>query len=117
MIRIHSTRFCRKLSEGAKYIALCRFRRDARRLSASGALACIAWCSYPARYCRLGGVARFSASHRTFSRGTTKSVALFTPCPLPLVFLLEQSGRCDGYILEGKELEFYQKQLAKKKSK
>lgn len=26
-----------------------------------------------------------------------------------------QSGRCDGYILEGKELEFYQKQLAKKK--
>eukprot|EP00178_Gracilaria_changii_P003473 TRINITY_DN15136_c0_g1_i1.p1 TRINITY_DN15136_c0_g1~~TRINITY_DN15136_c0_g1_i1.p1 ORF type:complete len:217 (-),score=33.26 TRINITY_DN15136_c0_g1_i1:405-1025(-) len=28
-----------------------------------------------------------------------------------------QSGRCDGYILEGKELEFYQKQLAKKKSK
>eukprot|EP00903_Cladosiphon_okamuranus_P011192 g10561.t1 len=28
-----------------------------------------------------------------------------------------QSGRCDGYILEGKELEFYQKQIAKKKSK
>ncbi|CAM9385621.1 unnamed protein product [Scytosiphon promiscuus] len=28
-----------------------------------------------------------------------------------------QSGRCDGYILEGKELEFYQKMLAKKKSK
>jgi len=29
-----------------------------------------------------------------------------------------QSGRCDGYILEGKELEFYQKQLqAKKKGK
>ncbi|CAM9891556.1 unnamed protein product, partial [Phaeothamnion confervicola] len=26
-----------------------------------------------------------------------------------------QCGRCDGYILEGKELEFYQKQLAKKK--
>ncbi|CAM9616578.1 unnamed protein product [Heterosigma akashiwo] len=26
-----------------------------------------------------------------------------------------QSGRCDGYVLEGKELEFYQKQLAKKK--
>ena len=26
-----------------------------------------------------------------------------------------QSGRADGYILEGKELEFYQKQLAKKK--
>ena len=25
-----------------------------------------------------------------------------------------QSGRCDGYILEGKELEFYQKQLKKK---
>mmetsp|Transcript_8943 Transcript_8943/g.15148 ORF Transcript_8943/g.15148 Transcript_8943/m.15148 type:complete len:205 (-) Transcript_8943:241-855(-) len=26
-----------------------------------------------------------------------------------------QSGRCDGYILEGKELEFYQKKLEKKK--
>lgn len=26
-----------------------------------------------------------------------------------------QSGRADGYVLEGKELEFYQKQLAKKK--
>ncbi len=26
-----------------------------------------------------------------------------------------QSGRADGYILEGKELDFYQKQLAKKK--
>ena len=25
-----------------------------------------------------------------------------------------QSGRCDGYILEGKELEFYSKQLKKK---
>jgi len=24
-----------------------------------------------------------------------------------------QSGRCDGYILEGKELEFYQKKLKK----
>lgn len=28
-----------------------------------------------------------------------------------------QCGRADGYILEGKELEFYQKQLQKKKSK
>jgi small subunit ribosomal protein S8e len=28
-----------------------------------------------------------------------------------------QTGRVDGYILEGRELEFYQKQLAKKKSK
>jgi len=28
-----------------------------------------------------------------------------------------QTGRCTGYILEGKELEFYQKQLAKKKGK
>ncbi len=28
-----------------------------------------------------------------------------------------QSGRCDGYILEGKELEFYNKQLARKKGK
>lgn len=27
-----------------------------------------------------------------------------------------QCGRADGYILEGKELEFYQKQLQKKKS-
>jgi len=27
-----------------------------------------------------------------------------------------QSGRCDGYILEGHELAFYQKQLARKKS-
>jgi len=26
-----------------------------------------------------------------------------------------QSGRCDGYILEGKELEFYTKKMAKKK--
>lgn len=26
-----------------------------------------------------------------------------------------QSGRCDGYLLEGKELEFYQKALQKKK--
>jgi hypothetical protein len=26
-----------------------------------------------------------------------------------------QSGRADGYILEGKELEFYQKMLARKK--
>tara|TARA_A100001015_G_scaffold320755_1_gene448341 strand:- start:673 stop:1044 length:372 start_codon:yes stop_codon:yes gene_type:complete len=25
-----------------------------------------------------------------------------------------QSGRCDGYILEGKELEFYSKQLRRK---
>ena len=28
-----------------------------------------------------------------------------------------QCGRCDGYILEGKELEFYVKKMAKKKSK
>lgn len=28
-----------------------------------------------------------------------------------------QSGRCDGYILEGRELEFYQKKLEKKKGK
>jgi len=28
-----------------------------------------------------------------------------------------QSGRADGYILEGKELEFYHKQLAKKRGK
>ncbi|KDO22073.1 40S ribosomal protein S8 [Saprolegnia parasitica CBS 223.65] len=28
-----------------------------------------------------------------------------------------QSGRCDGYILEGKELEFYSRKLATKKSK
>jgi len=28
-----------------------------------------------------------------------------------------QSGRCDGYVLEGKELEFYQKKLQKKKGK
>jgi len=28
-----------------------------------------------------------------------------------------QTGRCDGYILEGKELEFYSKKLQKKKSK
>ena len=27
-----------------------------------------------------------------------------------------QSGRCDGYILEGPELAFYQKQLAVKKT-
>jgi small subunit ribosomal protein S8e len=26
-----------------------------------------------------------------------------------------QSGRCDGYILEGKELDFYLKKLEKKK--
>jgi small subunit ribosomal protein S8e len=26
-----------------------------------------------------------------------------------------QSGRCDGYILEGKELEFYSKMLKKRK--
>lgn len=26
-----------------------------------------------------------------------------------------QSGRCDGYVLEGKELEFYQKIIRKKK--
>lgn len=26
-----------------------------------------------------------------------------------------QSGRCDGYILEGRELEFYQKKMEKKK--
>ena len=25
-----------------------------------------------------------------------------------------QSGRCDGYLLEGKELEFYQKKIMKK---
>lgn len=28
-----------------------------------------------------------------------------------------QSGRCDGYVLEGKELEFYQKKMAHRKSK
>ena len=28
-----------------------------------------------------------------------------------------QSGRCDGYILEGKELEFYKKKMEKKKGK
>lgn len=28
-----------------------------------------------------------------------------------------QSGRCDGYLLEGKELEFYMKKLKTKKSK
>merc|ERR1711894_711229 len=28
-----------------------------------------------------------------------------------------QSGRCDGYILEGKELEFYMKKLKSKKAK
>jgi len=26
-----------------------------------------------------------------------------------------QCGRCDGYVLEGKELEFYVKRMAKKK--
>jgi len=26
-----------------------------------------------------------------------------------------QCGRCDGYILEGKELEFYVKKMARKK--
>jgi small subunit ribosomal protein S8e len=25
-----------------------------------------------------------------------------------------QSGRCDGYVLEGKELEFYQKKIQRK---
>ena len=28
-----------------------------------------------------------------------------------------QCGRCDGYILEGKELEFYLKKMQKKKAK
>lgn len=28
-----------------------------------------------------------------------------------------QSGRCDGYILEGKELEFYLRKLKSKKTK
>jgi small subunit ribosomal protein S8e len=28
-----------------------------------------------------------------------------------------QCGRCDGYILEGKELEFYLRKMQKKKSK
>lgn len=28
-----------------------------------------------------------------------------------------QCGRCDGYILEGKELEFYMKKIQKKKGK
>ena len=28
-----------------------------------------------------------------------------------------QSGRCDGYVLEGKELEFYLRKLQKKKGK
>jgi len=28
-----------------------------------------------------------------------------------------QCGRCDGYILEGKELEFYTKKMSKKKTK
>ena len=28
-----------------------------------------------------------------------------------------QSGRCDGYILEGKELEFYLRKLRSKKGK
>ena len=28
-----------------------------------------------------------------------------------------QSGRCDGYILEGKELEFYSRKISKKKGK
>lgn len=28
-----------------------------------------------------------------------------------------QCGRCDGYILEGKELEFYQRKLKTKKGK
>jgi len=28
-----------------------------------------------------------------------------------------QSGRCDGYILEGKELEFYSKKIVNKKAK
>ena len=26
-----------------------------------------------------------------------------------------QSGRCDGYVLEGKELDFYQKMLKRRK--
>jgi small subunit ribosomal protein S8e len=28
-----------------------------------------------------------------------------------------QCGRCDGYILEGKELDFYMRKMQKKKSK
>jgi small subunit ribosomal protein S8e len=28
-----------------------------------------------------------------------------------------QCGRCDGYILEGKELEFYLRKMQKKKTK
>ena len=55
----------------------------------------------------------------------TKMAFLFSG-PLPtFVFLCAacvssrpgQSGRCDGYILEGKELEFYQRKLRSKKAK
>ncbi|CAF3941112.1 unnamed protein product, partial [Rotaria sp. Silwood1] len=28
-----------------------------------------------------------------------------------------QCGRCDGYVLEGKELDFYMKKIKQKKSK
>lgn len=28
-----------------------------------------------------------------------------------------QNGRCDGYVLEGKELDFYMKKIKQKKSK
>lgn len=43
---------------------------------------------------------------------------MLTRCPSPLpVHLTGQCGRVDGYILEGKELEFYVKKLQKKKGK
>ena len=56
------------------------------------------------------------------SAGTAMSHAiahstLSLPSPACVSSRPGQSGRCDGYILEGRELEFYQKKLKSKKGK
>ena len=57
----------------------------------------------------------------TDSAGTAMSHAVHSTLSLPSVACVSsrpgQSGRCDGYILEGRELEFYQKKLKSKKGK
>ena len=50
----------------------------------------------------------------------TPSLIHFSLIPFPTACVSSrpgQSGRCDGYILEGKELEFYLKKLKSKKGK
>lgn len=65
-----------------------------------------------------------SEFHACRTKITRSSIVVIIPVMFFSYFLTAkvasrpgQCGRCDGYILEGKELEFYQRKLKTKKGK